>query len=120
MKKFYLNTVLAACLFAGASLPSLAESSPRVDFIAPFAFHVGAATLPAGAYRILESPANGTVFIMSVQGTSSAIAIVGESRAAVPGDKPKVTFQQRGGQLVLSNFSRGDGRVAEISLNSAK
>jgi hypothetical protein len=116
MKNFCFNTIIAACLFAGASLPSAAESLVQVDFVAPFAFHVGAATLPAGAYKILDSSTTGAVIVMSAQGTPSAVAMVGEMRGALPGEKSRVTFAQRSGQMILTSFSRADGRVAEISL----
>jgi len=114
MKNFCLNTILSACLFAGAALPSHAESLLQVDFIAPFAFHVGAATLPAGAYRIFDTATSGAVIVMSVQGSPSALVMVDNSRIAGAGEKTKVTFLQRGGQMFLSTFSRGDGRVAEL------
>ena len=115
MKNFCFNTIIAACLFAGASLPSAAESLAQVDFVAPFAFHVGTATLPAGPYKIMDSSTTGAVVIMSVQGAPSALAMVGETRVAAPGEKSKVTFAQRGGQMILTSFSRADGRVAELS-----
>jgi hypothetical protein len=120
MKHFFVNTILAACLLAGASLPSHAESLAQVDFVAPFSFNVGAATLPAGAYRILDSVSSGAVLVMAVQGSPSAVAIVGDSRVALKGEQTKVTFTRRGGQIFLSSFSRNDGRVAEISLASVK
>jgi hypothetical protein len=115
MKNFCFNTIIAACLFAGASLPSAAESLAQVDFVAPFAFHVGTATMPAGAYRILDSSTSGAVIIMSVQGAPSALAIIGDTRLAGIGEKTKVTFFQRSGQMFLSSFSLADGRVAELS-----
>ena len=115
MKNFCFNTIIAACLFAGASLPSAAESLAQVDFVAPFAFHVGAATMPAGAYRILDSSTSGAVIIMSVQGAPSALAIIGDTRIAGISEKTKVTFLQRSGQMFLSSFSLADGRVAELS-----
>ena len=115
MKTFCFKTIIAACLLAGALLPTHAESLAQVDFIAPFAFHVGAATLPAGAYKILDSSTSGAVIIMSVQGAPSAIAIIGDMRLAEAAEKTKVTFFQRNGQMFLSSFSRTDGRVAELS-----
>src|SRR5271154_425992 len=115
MKNLCLNTILSAGLFVGASLPSHAENVAQVDFVAPFAFHVGAATLPAGAYRILDSATSGAVIVMSVQGAPSAVAMIEDSRIAVRGEKTKVTFFQRGGQMFMGSFSRGDGRVAELS-----
>lgn len=120
MKNFCLKTVLAACIIAGASLSSHAESLAQVDFVAPFAFRVGAATLPAGAYRILDSVSNGAVLVVSVQGSPSAVAMIADSRTAGRGEKTKVTFLQHGGQIFLSSFSRTDGRVAEISVGSPR
>jgi hypothetical protein len=120
MKHFCLNTVLAACLIAGASLPAHAESLTQVDFVAPFAFRVGTATLPAGAYKILDSVSSGAVVVMGVQGSPSAVAMIGDSRTAGVGEKTKVTFLQRGGQIFMTSFSRADGRVAEISLGSLR
>jgi hypothetical protein len=114
MKNFRLNTILSACLFVGASLPSHAENLAQVDFIAPFAFHVGATTLPAGAYRILDSATSGAVIVMSVHGAPSAVAMIEDNRIAVTGEKTRVTFLQHGGQMFLTTFSRSDGRVAEL------
>jgi len=115
MKNICLNTILSACLFVGASFPAHAENTAQVDFVAPFSFHVGAATLPAGAYRILDSSTTGAVIVMSMQGVPSAVAMIEDSRAAVPGAKSKVTFLQHGGQMYLGSFSRADGRTAELS-----
>jgi hypothetical protein len=115
MKNFCLNTIVSACLFIGATLPSHAENLVQVDFIAPFAFHVGAATLPPGAYRILDSAASGAVIVMAAQGTHSAVAMIGENRVAGIREKTKVTFSQRGGQMFMTSFSRPDGRVAELT-----
>lgn len=114
MKNICLNTILSACLFVGASLPSHAESLAQVDFIAPFSFHVGAATLPAGAYKILDSSTTGAVIVMAVQGAPSAVAMIGDNRLAALGEKTKVTFRQHAGQMFMSSFSRADGRVAEL------
>ena len=104
------------CL-AGASGTASAGVTDVLEVKIPFAFVVGAQTLPAGEYRIQRDDyVPGALMIRSEHGAASAILNTRPARGAAPStDQPALEFKHVENQYQLSNIWMPGGVGASIA-----
>ena len=112
MRAFCLNTILAACLLAGAAFTARAEIMSRIEIDVPFAFQVGNVTMPAGSYEIYQPHETGAVIIRAMGGSGAVATIVAPLGE---GAGTHASFVHTGGKYFLSSVSLGDGRMVRIT-----
>lgn len=111
MRSFCLNTLLAAaCLFGGAALH--AEVITTAQFHVPFAFVVGAVTLPAGTYDVIQ-PHDSSAVIIRAEGAPGVSAVIVSMMHE--GSGHDASFVHVGGKYFLNTIALGDGRVVQVA-----
>lgn len=118
MKK-YARTLVAITFLLGLTGAVKAEGEEAVTVTLPFEFVVGANTLPAGTYTVLNLSdlRPGTLEFRSNDFRTSILVLPSE-RESVADYKPELSFEQVGGQHFLSAVQTA-GSVYQIRVSGS-
>jgi len=125
MRRMPVNLSWIVIGAAAIALASAAEARAAEEVTArvPFAFSVGAASLPAGSYVVREAIDDPALLeIVNTHGSEAAIAITIPADA-VPGQtaaQPGLVFVKRGGEYFLKRLVTDDGSDREFILPRAQ
>ena len=113
MNASIVRTLASLCLCAALGPVSLqAQMLGHIRVTIPFGFTVGAKSLAAGEYRVLQMTPS-VLAMQSIDGRSSAIVMTHPSRPTTASGRASMTFNKYGDRYFLAKVS-DDGRGWEL------
>jgi hypothetical protein len=109
MRKHYLRILLALIGAAGLGMASEAQEADHIVVKIPYAFVVSGKTLPAGTYSVTRVSVSDTrALLLSNFAERVGVLVTASQLESRSADKSRVSFEQVGGQLFLSQIQTGD------------
>jgi hypothetical protein len=111
--KIQLIRNFAVALIAATTV--FAQGSERLVVQVPFGFHVGASTLPSGAYTVSTDAAPGVVKLRSADSKTSVMIIANSVQTLSAPTQGKLIFNKYGDEYFLSQiWKAGNGTGSEL------
>ena len=103
MKNLLNRIALTAVVALGIALLSMpAAAAVQVRVYVPFAFEVGAATLPEGTYTVNSQPGGQYLTFSSIEGTGGAHILCLPMESNTQAGSPRLVFERYGSTYRLS------------------
>jgi hypothetical protein len=119
MKKHCVRILSAFFGLAALAITAKGQAADQLVVNIPYEFVVAGKTLPAGPYRINRVSDNNerALVISSVENRAAVLVLPSEVASRTSAEQPRVSFQQVGGQHLLSKIETGE-RVFTIPVSS--
>ena len=115
------NLIQVAGIIAVCSAPMFAQSSVNLVASVPFAFNVGARSLPAGDYRIYGQADSPHLIVQTADGTDGVILLTTTARRFNPPKQSKLVFRVYGQRSYLAGvWTAGIDSVRETLKTAAE
>jgi hypothetical protein len=117
MRKQCLRILIALIGVAGFGISAKAQGQDQVVVNVPYEFVAAGKTLPAGTYRVVRLSINNprALILNSLETRASALVFATQVENS-HSDKPKVSFEQVGGEYALSKIETGN-RLFKIPIS---
>lgn len=120
MKKLYFRIAVALVGIAALGVTTKAQAVDQLVVTVPFQFVVNGTTLPAGTYRVhrlSDSDPSGGLLLSNFKNRAIAAVLPIDVQGANL-NKPELTFENAGGQQVLTRVQTADN-VFDIPVSKA-
>jgi hypothetical protein len=105
MKKHFVRIATALLGCAILAIAAKAQVTDQLVVRVPYEFVVGGKTLPAGTYRVNRiSDSNNQELSLTSLENRAGVLVVSDVVDTARSDKPSLTFQQVGGQRILTRI----------------
>ena len=117
MRKYFVRIATAVFAFAILAIAAKAQAVDQLVIQVPYEFVVGGKTLPAGMYRVNRINAfNERELELSNFENRVSVIVLSSEVENTPAEKPAFSFEQIGGQRVLSKITTAQ-HVFEIPIS---
>jgi hypothetical protein len=120
MRRQCLRILIALIGVAGFGITVKAQVLDQIEVNIPYEFVVAGKTLPAGTYRVVRLSMNNpkALILNSVETRASALVVATQVENS-HNDKPKVSFEQVGGEYALSKIETAN-RLFKIPISRSE